>query len=119
MNAPFRLAPAHVRLADPGDRPAYCAFVARASDATAFHRIEWLDAVEGATGHAAHLLLAERDSVILAALPLHAAHSPLFGRALVSTGFAVGGGVIGDAAEAPALFAAARRGRAVGTLRAG
>ncbi len=44
--------------------------------------------------------------MIRAVLPLHEAHSPLFGRALVSTGFAVDGGVVGKAD--PALFAAAQ-----------
>jgi hypothetical protein len=108
MNAPFRFLAARVRLADPGDRPAMARFLAEDPAATAFHRLEWIDAVERATGHRAHLLLAERDGAITAMLPLHAAHSPLFGRALVSTGFAVGGGLIGDAGEATALFDAAR-----------
>jgi FemAB-related protein (PEP-CTERM system-associated) len=96
-----------VRLADPGDRPAIAAFVDTCAEATAFHRLEWVDAVEAATGHRAHMLLAERDGQIAALLPLHAAHSPLFGSALVSTGFAVGGGVIGDAAAVPSLCEAA------------
>lgn len=109
MNAPFVPSRVRVRLAGPGDRGGYGRFVAQAADATAFHRPEWLDAVERSTGHAVHLLLAERDGAIAAALPLHAVHSPLFGRALVSTGFAVDGGVIGDAGEAEPLLAAAQR----------
>lgn len=107
MNAPFRPLLAKVRLADPGDRSAIACFVAEADKATPFHRPEWLDAVTRATGHKAHVLLAERGADIAALLPLHAAHSPLFGRALVSTGFAVGGGVLGDENAASALFAAA------------
>ncbi len=107
MNAPFRPSLTHVRLADPGDRAAIARFVAEAPDTTAFHRLEWIEAVEAATGHRAHVLLAERDGAIAALLPLHAAHSPLFGRALVSSGFAVGGGVLGDAGEAQALGEAA------------
>lgn len=107
MNAPFRPSLTHVRLADPGDRAAIARFVADAPDATAFHRLEWVEAVEAATGHRAHVLLAERDGAIAGLLPLHAAHSPLFGRALVSSGFAVGGGVLGDPAEAQALGEAA------------
>lgn len=93
----------HVRLADPGDRAAIARFVDGCPDATAFHRPEWIEAVAAATGHAAHVLLAERDGAITALLPLHAAHSPLFGRALVSTGFAVDGGAIGEAEDALAL----------------
>lgn len=107
MNAPFRPSLTKVRLADPGDRGAIARFVAAAEGATPFHRPEWLEAVTSATGHPAHVLLAERESSIAALLPLHAAHSPLFGRALVSSGFAVGGGVLGDADAAEALFAAA------------
>ncbi|WP_226017072.1 FemAB family XrtA/PEP-CTERM system-associated protein [Novosphingobium sp. FKTRR1] len=111
MNAPFlgraSLLDHRIRRADPGDRPAIVRFLAQCPEATAFHRLEWLDAVEAATGHPAHILLAERDGQITALLPLHAAHSPLFGRALVSTGFAVGGGAIGDPADATALAQAA------------
>lgn len=107
MNAPFRPTTATIRLADPGDRRAIGAFVADCADATAFHRLEWIEAVEAATRHRAHVLLAERDGRIRALLPLHAAHSPLFGSVLVSTGFAVGGGVIGDPAMAQSLCTAA------------
>jgi FemAB-related protein (PEP-CTERM system-associated) len=107
MNAPFRPALLAVRLADPGDHCAIARFVAEADSATPFHRLEWLDAVTRATGHKAHVLVAERGCDIAALLPLHAAHSPLFGRALVSTGFAVGGGILGNADAAPYLFSAA------------
>jgi len=107
MNAPFRPALLAVRLADPGDHCAIARFVAEADGATPFHRLEWLDAVTRATGHKAHVLVAERGCDIAALLPLHAAHSPLFGRALVSTGFAVGGGILGNADAAPYLFSAA------------
>lgn len=107
MNAPFRPARTAVRLADPGDRGAIARLVAEAAEATPFHRPEWLDAVTRATGHRAHVLLAERGGALAALLPLHAVQSPLFGRALVSTGFAVGGGVLGEPDAAPQLFDAA------------
>lgn len=106
MNAPFVPLRVAVRLADPGDRPAIARFLADHPDTTAFHRFEWLDAVERATGHRTHILLSEQDTTIRSVLPLHEAHSPLFGRALVSSGFAVGGGVVGEGD--PALFAAAQ-----------
>ncbi len=106
MNAPFVPSRVVVRLADPGDRLAIARFLAEHPDTTAFHRFEWLDAVARSTGHATHVLLSEHDGAIRAVLPLHEAHSPLFGRALVSTGFAVDGGVVGEAD--PALFAAAQ-----------
>lgn len=98
-----------VRVARPDDAPRMARFVAEAADATAFHRPEWLDAVARASGHTAHVLMAETGGAITALLPLHAVHSPLFGRALVSTGFAVDGGIIGDPAHVGALADAATR----------
>lgn len=106
MNAPFFPSNAVARLADPGDRGAIARFLADHPNATAFHRVEWLDAVETATGHKTHILLSEQDGAIRSALPLHEVHSPLFGRALVSIGFGVGGGVVGEGDAA--LFAAAQ-----------
>lgn len=108
MNAPFVPARTTVRLADPGDRAAMGAFLDGHAETTAFHRFEWLDAVEAALGHRTHWLIAERGSEIRAVLPLSAVHSPLFGRALVSTGFAVGGGMLeAEPGEGAKLFGAA------------
>lgn len=108
MNAPFRLPPPVVREAGRDDRAAYVRFLADQGDATAFHEPAWIEAVSAATGHRSRLLLAEQAGVIVAALPLHAVSSVLFGKALVSTGFAVGGGILGNADAAPALLAAAQ-----------
>jgi len=99
--------PTRVRTARPDDAAPIARFVDEAADARAFHRPQWSAAVERACGHAAYTLLAERCGIIAALLPLHAVHSPLFGRALVSSGFAVDGGVIGDAACVDALAQAA------------
>ncbi len=95
-----------IRAAGPDDA-AVLAALATGPDASAFHRPEWHTAVQVATGHEAVPLLAERSGQAVAVLPLHVVHSPLFGRALVSTGFAVGGGMIGDAAAAQPLYRAA------------
>ena len=108
MNAPFRLGKPTVREAGPGDRAAYARFLEGQLQASVFHDPRWLDAVSRGGGHACRLLLAEQAGVIVAALPLHAVSSLLFGRALVSTGFAVGGGIVGDDEAAPALFEAAQ-----------
>ncbi|WP_225207275.1 FemAB family XrtA/PEP-CTERM system-associated protein [Novosphingobium huizhouense] len=99
--------PLAVRLACEADAPALAALVASDPGASVFHRAEWQAAVTRACGHEALTLLAERGGVAVAALPVHVVHSPLFGRALVSTGFAVGGGVVGDPSAAEALCAAA------------
>lgn len=107
MNAPFTPPVLAVRLADPGDAGAIAAFCDAHPDATPFHRREWTQAVERATGHRTHWLLAERGGELRAVLPLTEVHTPLFGRALVSTGFAVGGGLLETVADdGAALFGA-------------
>jgi len=108
MNAPFHPPRTVVRRADPGDRAAISAFFATQEGASPFHDARWLGAVERSTGHKTHVLVAERGGAISALLPLHEVHSPLFGRALVSTGFAVGGGILAaNEADADALAEAA------------
>lgn len=65
------------------------------SGATPFHLPRWLNAVERGTGNRAYCLLAESETGELAGMvPLHRVGSPLFGHALVSSGFAVGGGIL-------------------------
>ena len=110
MNAPFVQQRSEVRLADPGDWSAIGAFLGKQPGSEVFHRRNWLDAVERAAGHRTHVLLAETGGNIAAVLPLNEVHSPLFGRALVSTGFAVGGGIVAASElAAEPLFAAAER----------
>ncbi len=71
-----------------------------------FHRPKWLKAVQGGTGQTAHCFIAERGDQIAGILPCHIMHSPLFGRALVSSGFAVGGGILSDSKSVTARLAA-------------
>ena len=105
----MHMIPTRVRLARPADAAQIAQFVDAATDAGPFHRPQWLAAVEAASGHTAHVLIAEAGGTIAALLPLHAVHSALFGRALVSTGFAVDGGLIGNPAYVEALAEAATR----------
>ncbi|WP_121885257.1 FemAB family XrtA/PEP-CTERM system-associated protein [Sphingomonas sp. PP-F2F-G114-C0414] len=100
MTAPM---PVGVREADLRD-PAACArieaFVAMTDGATPFHLPAWSRAVqEGCGQHARYLLSEDARGAIVGVLPLTEMRSPLFGRALVSTGFGVDGGVLGDAVE--------------------
>ena len=76
------------------DRTGIAAFLAAHPEATPFHDLVWLDAVSASTGHEAIVLLCEERGGIAGLLPLHAVRSPLLGAALVSTGFAVGGGIL-------------------------
>ncbi len=94
-------------LASLADCAAIDAFLDTHPDATPFHRRAWLEAVTRGCGHKGHYLIAG-DNVVTGIVPLHEVHSMLFGRALVSSGFAVGGGVLAnDAASVEALAAAA------------
>jgi len=110
MNAPFAPARAQVRLVDLGDANEIArleGFVARHPQGTPFHRPAWFVSVAAATGNRALALVQERAGEIVAFLPLDAVHSPVFGRLLASTGFAVGGGLLTlDDADPDAVFAA-------------
>jgi FemAB-related protein (PEP-CTERM system-associated) len=83
-----------VRLATPDDDAAIAAYVVAHPAATVFHRLEWGRAVAQGCGQKAHVLIA--CDAIRGILPLTEIHSPLFGRALASSGFGVGGGILCD-----------------------
>ena len=113
-------------LRDPAERARIDAYVAEHPDSVFFHRPQWSLAVERGCGQRGHYLVAERPGGGLAGcLPITDVRSALFGRALVSTGFGTGGGVIADdsAAAAALLRSAAdlsnRLGRATIELRGG
>ena len=102
MNAPFRPAypgsQAEISIADLGDddvAQAITAFV-HVQGGSPFHLPAWLIAVERGTGQRARGIVATRDGKIVGWLPLTLVHSPLFGRALVSSGFAVDGGPLAE-----------------------
>ncbi|KQM19331.1 FemAB family XrtA/PEP-CTERM system-associated protein [Novosphingobium sp. Leaf2] len=110
MNAPFVPTVSEVRLIDLRDadkRARLEGFVARHPQGTPFHRPAWFVSVAQATGNEALALVQERGGEIIAFLPLDMIHSPVFGRLLASTGFAVGGGLLVNDREDPyAMFAA-------------
>ena len=109
MTAPLASRAPAVRLArrdDRVERDRIDDFLDSREDATPFHARPWLDAVERATGHTAHVLLCEARGRIVGLLPLHRVSS-LFGPALISTGFAVGGGILAETPRAAALLAQA------------
>lgn len=98
MNAPLvheKVAVRQVDLNAAGEVRRIDAWVRGQTGATPFHLPRWLQAIERGTGNRAYCLVAENDAGDLEGLvPLHAIGSPLFGRALVSSGFAVGGGIL-------------------------
>ncbi|HEX7712094.1 MAG TPA: FemAB family XrtA/PEP-CTERM system-associated protein [Sphingomonadaceae bacterium] len=98
MNAPFAPVLDRIRLADlsePDEMARLERFVER-QGGSVFHRPAWLAAIERGTGQYACGLVAEKGGVLAGWLPLSEVHSPIFGRALVSSGFAVGGGVLAN-----------------------
>jgi FemAB-related protein (PEP-CTERM system-associated) len=100
MNAPLLTRPLALRvvdLSDAGERARLGAWVHDHPDATPFHLPAWSVAVARGCRQKSHYLVAERgNGDIAGVLPLTEMHSPLFGRALVSAGFGVGGGVLAD-----------------------
>ncbi|MDB5683887.1 MAG: hypothetical protein JWM75_1585, partial [Sphingomonas bacterium] len=94
-----------VRAATPGDGAAIDAFVRAHPLATPFHLPRWSKAVETGCRQTSRYLLAEDGGAIDGVLPLSEVHSPLFGRALVSAGFAVGGGILAHSDAAAAALA--------------
>ena len=98
MNAPFAPPAETIAIADlrdPGELARVERFVAE-RQGSPFHRPAWLRAAEFGTGQRALGLIAEKRGGIVGWLPLSEVHSPLFPRALVSSGFAVGGGPLAD-----------------------
>ena len=88
-------------------------FVMGHRDGTPFHRPVWMQAVARATGNRALMLVAVGPSGRIAGLlPLHHVKSRLFGQAMVSTAFAVDGGLLVDDARAASVLAAAAQGLA-------
>ena len=111
MNAPFLTSRERIRVADlrQADEAARIEAFVAAHCASVFHRPAWLRAVEHGTGQRALGLLAEKGGALTGWLPLSEIHSPVFGRMLASSGFAVGGGPIADDAQtAEALCRAAQ-----------
>lgn len=96
MNAPFALCEevvSQANLHDPGEAARIADFV-YAANGSPFHLPRWLLAVEQGAGQRATGLVAEKGGEVTGWLPLTVAHSLLFPRALVSSGFAVEGGAL-------------------------
>lgn len=108
MNAPFLRQRSQVRLVPldhATERNRLTEFVHRHPEGTPFHLPIWLDAIADGTGARSFALISEAGEQITGYLPLHEVHSPVFGRLLASTGFAVGGGaLVGDDGDGSALF---------------
>ena len=87
-------------------RDSWDAFVKRHDDGTVFHLTAWKRAIERAFGFRSHYLLCEEDERITGVLPLFVVSNPLMGRTLISTPFAVAGGVLTSNQHAAELLRA-------------
>lgn len=84
------------------------AWIGAHANSTPFHRPAWISAVARGTGQEAMMLVCRQGGgAISGVLPLNLIHSPLFGRALVSSGFAVDGGILADDADVAEALAQA------------
>lgn len=81
--------------------------------ASLFHRPAWLQAVAAGTGQRAAGLVSEQMGVITGWLPMTEVRSALFGKALVSSGFGVGGGICATSDAAAGALAQAAEDYAV------
>lgn len=109
MNAPFAITRESVRIADlaqPDEVARLEGFVAE-QGGSLFHRPAWLKAVEAGTGQRALGLVAEKAGSLVGWLPLSEVHSPVFGRVLASSGFAVEGGILAESESAAHMLAVA------------
>lgn len=113
MNAPVDMAHRVKRI--DLEHPAECERVegfVRDHNGSLFHRPLWLRAVERGTGQKACGLISEQFGVVTGWLPLTEVRSMLFGKALVSSGFAVGGGILAESGEAAEALARASQAHA-------
>jgi FemAB-related protein (PEP-CTERM system-associated) len=94
-------------LRDPSDRRLIDDFLDAHPQAQPFHRPCWIRGVERGTGQDGHYLIAEDSGKTCGILPLSRIRSPLFGNALVSTGFGVGGGIVSSSDKAVEALAQA------------
>ncbi|MGY6551982.1 MAG: GNAT family N-acetyltransferase [Erythrobacter sp.] len=107
MNAPLGMGH-DVCALDPRDQLAAARALAsflQEQSASLFHSPHWLAAVEAGTGQRANGFITRQMGAITGWLPLTEVRSVLFGKALVSSGFGVGGGICAAHPDAAAALA--------------
>ena len=101
-----------IREAAPEEFAAWDAFVDRHPHGTVFHLTAWRRALERVFPYAPHCLVAESGGAIAGVLPLFLVKNFLVGRALISSPFAVYGGILAETGEARQALAEAAAGLA-------
>ncbi|MBN1559400.1 FemAB family PEP-CTERM system-associated protein [candidate division KSB1 bacterium] len=91
------------------DADRWNSFVDASPAGTFFHRTEWKEIIERTFGFKSYYLFAEEDDLIQGVLPLFHINGLFSGKALISTPFAVYGGIVASTTVArDALFSACR-----------
>ncbi len=85
-----------VREACASDAVAWDDYVLQHGDGTFCHRFGWKTVIETGAGQTCPFLLAEENGIIVGVLPLSLRNSLLFGKACISTMFAVYGGPLAN-----------------------
>jgi FemAB-related protein (PEP-CTERM system-associated) len=88
----------------PADEKEWDEYVLRHSHASPFHLMAWKRTIEESFPYEARYFLIRQGSAIKAVLPLFYVKNPIIGRVLLSTPFAVYGGILADSAEARTLL---------------
>jgi FemAB-related protein (PEP-CTERM system-associated) len=83
-----------VRPLEPRDHAGWDAFVEAHPHGSPFHLLAWKNAIESSFPYRPYYLLAEEDGSPGAILPLFLVENPILGRVLLSSPFAVYGGVL-------------------------
>lgn len=93
-----------IRVAQATDDDAWDAFTRAHRLGSPFHLIAWKACIQESFGYAPYYLVAEEGQSIRGVLPLFLVKSWIIGKALISTPFAVYGGVLADTAEVLSAF---------------
>jgi len=94
---------------DPGDHRAWDDFVLGHPHGSPFHLIAWKKTIEESFGYRPYYLWVREGSQVRGILPLFAVKNAIIGHVLISTPFAVYGGILADSPETrDALYARAR-----------
>lgn len=86
------------------DAAAWDAYVREHAFGSPFHLLAWQRSIEATFGYEPHYLLAEEESRIRGLLPLFLVNNFLVGKALLSSPFAVYGGILADNDEVQAAL---------------
>lgn len=95
-----------VRFLTPADRSAWDAFVHAHPHGTPCHLLAWKDTLETAFHYRPQYLVATEAGKVCGVLPLFLIDNPIMGRVLLSTPFAVYGGILADTPETRDAIAA-------------